>query len=84
MLAVVTQRDRTAALRGLQVPVTVLHGTSDRMVHVSGGRATADAVPDAELVLVDGMGHDLPEPLWPELVSAITSSAERAEGRSIA
>ncbi len=84
MLAVVTQRDRTAALRELQVPVTVLHGTSDRMVHVSGGRATADAVPDAELVLVDGMGHDLPEPLWPELVSAIRRSAERAEGCSIA
>ena len=82
MLAVVTQRDRTAALRQLQVPVTVLHGTSDRMVHVSGGRATADAVPDAELVLVDGMGHDLPEALWPELASAISRSAERAGARS--
>jgi pimeloyl-ACP methyl ester carboxylesterase len=79
MLAITTQRNRTAALGRVRVPVTVVHGTSDRMVHASGGRATARAVPDAELVLVDGMGHDLPEGLWPRLVSAICSSAERAE-----
>ncbi len=79
MLAVVTQRDRTTALRDVTVPVTVLHGLSDRMVHVSGGRATAAAVPGAELVLVDGMGHDLPEGLFPRFVAAIRRSAERAE-----
>ena len=78
MLAVVTQRDRTAALRDVRVPTTVLHGLSDRMVHVSGGRATAAAVPDAELRLVEGMGHDVPEGLWPAFVDAIRSSADRA------
>ncbi len=79
MLAIVTQRDRTTALRQVRVPVTVVHGLSDRMVHVSGGRATAAAVPGAELVLVDGMGHDLPERLFPSLVAAIRRSADRAE-----
>ena len=81
MLAVITQQDRTTALRDVAVPVTVVHGTSDRMVHVSGGRAPADAVPGAELVLLEGMGHDLPEPLWPELVAAILRSATRADDR---
>lgn len=78
MLAVVTQPDRRPALRRLRVPTTVLHGLSDRMVHVSGGRATAAAVPGAELRLVEGMGHDFPEGLWPAFVSAICSSADRA------
>ena len=82
MLAIVTQRDRTAALRQVRVPVTVVHGLSDRMVHVSGGRATAAAVPGAELVLVDGLGHDLPEGVFPTLVAAIRRSATRAEASS--
>jgi pimeloyl-ACP methyl ester carboxylesterase len=82
MLAIVTQRDRTAALRQVRVPVTVVHGLSDRMVHVSGGRATAAAVPGAELVLVDGLGHDLPEGVFPTLVAAIRRSAARAEASS--
>jgi pimeloyl-ACP methyl ester carboxylesterase len=82
MLAVVTQRDRTRALQEVKVPVTVVHGLSDRMVHVSGGRATAAAVPEADLVLVDGMGHDLPEGLFPTFVAAIRGSAERSEART--
>ena len=60
MLAIVTQPNRTLALRTLRVPTLVIHGLADKMVHVSGGRATASAVPGAELLLVDGMGHDLP------------------------
>jgi pimeloyl-ACP methyl ester carboxylesterase len=78
MLAVVTQPDRTPALRRLDVPTTVVHGLNDRMVHVSGGRATAEAVPGAELVLVPGMGHDLPRGLFDTFVEAISRSAERA------
>ena len=60
MLAVLTQPDRTPRLRSVNVPALVLHGMVDRMVHASGGRSTAAAIPGAELVLVDGMGHDLP------------------------
>jgi pimeloyl-ACP methyl ester carboxylesterase len=78
MLAIVTQADRTTALRRLQMPTCVIHGLKDRLVHPSGGRATARAVPGAELVLVPGMGHDLPRPLWPLLTDAITRTAARA------
>ena len=77
MVAVVTQRDRTLELRKLRIPVTVVHGLKDKMVHVSGGRATAAAVPGARLVLVPGMGHDLPRGLFDTFVEAITSTADR-------
>ncbi len=77
VLAVLTQPDRTRALAGLTMPVTVLHGLADRMVHVSGGRATAAAIPGAELVLIPGMGHDLPIGLFDIFVDAITRTADR-------
>lgn len=79
MMAVVTQPDRTPRLRELKVPTLVVHGLADRMVHVSGGRATAAAVPDAELMLIGGMGHDTPEELWPRIIRAIRRVADRAE-----
>jgi pimeloyl-ACP methyl ester carboxylesterase len=77
--AIITAPDRTPALRRLAVPTLVIHGTQDPMVNVSGGRATARAVPGAELMLVEGMGHDLPDEAWPRLVAAIAGHAERAE-----
>ncbi len=77
MIAVVTQRDRTDGLRGLTIPVTVVHGEKDKMVHVSGGKATAKAVPDARLVLVPGMGHNLPSGLFDTFTEAIASTADR-------
>ena len=49
-------------------------------MNVSGGRATAAAVPGSELVVIEGMGHDLPRPLWPELTERITAHIKRAEG----
>ena len=78
MLAVVTQRDRTPGLHRLSVPTTVVHGLKDKMVHVSGGRATAAAIPGARLVLVPGMGHNLPSGLFDLLTEAISSTADRA------
>lgn len=77
-LAILRQPDRTLALRSLRTPTLVVHGLADRMVHVSGGRATAAAVPGAELLLVDGMGHDLPAPLFDSFTDAITRVAARA------
>jgi pimeloyl-ACP methyl ester carboxylesterase len=78
MLAILTQPNRSQALRSLRMPTLVVHGLADRMVHVSGGRATAAAVPGAELLLVDGMGHDLPRELHETLVEAIDRTAARA------
>lgn len=81
-LALLAQPDRSRALRQLDVPALVIHGTADRLVHVSGGRATARAIPDAELLLVPGMGHDLPRELWPVYADGIERTAKRAEAES--
>lgn len=73
--AVLAARDRTEQLRHLSVPTTVIHGDSDPLVDVSGGRATADAIPGAKLLILPGMGHDLPRQLWPQIISAIADTA---------
>jgi len=78
MLAILTQPNRTETLRRVTVPTTVIHGLADKMVHVSGGRATSMAVPGSELILIDGMGHDLPADLWDTYVAAIRRTADRA------
>jgi pimeloyl-ACP methyl ester carboxylesterase len=78
MLAILTQPNRTMALRNVRVPTLVIHGLADKMVHVSGGRATASAVPGAELLVVEGMGHDLPVDLYDTFVEAIRRTADRA------
>jgi pimeloyl-ACP methyl ester carboxylesterase len=73
--AVVAARDRTERLGRVSVPTTVIHGDADPLVDVSGGRATADAIPGAKLVILPGMGHDLPRELWPQIISAIADTA---------
>lgn len=78
MLAVLAQPDRAARLHDVTIPVLVIHGLQDKLVHVSGGRATARAVPGAELVLVPGMGHDMPRELWPVIVDGVARTAARA------
>ena len=78
-VAVLASGDRTARLRSLRVPALVLHGDDDRMCHVSGGRATAAAIPGAELVIFEGMGHSLPQQLWPKIADLIAGLVQRAE-----
>jgi pimeloyl-ACP methyl ester carboxylesterase len=78
MVAVLTQPDRARALRSLRIPATVIHGMEDRMVHVSGGRSTARAIPGAQLLLIPGMGHDLPPALFETFRDAIRRTADRA------
>lgn len=78
MLAILTQRDRSRDLRLLRIPALVIHGTADKMVHCSGGRATAAAIPDCELQMVPGMGHDLPLALHPLFADGIERTAMRA------
>jgi pimeloyl-ACP methyl ester carboxylesterase len=60
MLAVAYQTDRTEALSRLRVPTLVIHGDADPLVTPSGGQATADGIPGAELWVQAGVGHDLP------------------------
>jgi pimeloyl-ACP methyl ester carboxylesterase len=78
LAAILTTHDRTGDLAGITAPTLVIHGSDDALVHVRGGRATADAVPDAELLIVEGMGHDLPRAVWPEITDRITALIERA------
>jgi len=77
--AIFTQRDRTADLGRLRVPAVVIHGASDPLIDVSGGEATARAIPGARLVAVPGMAHDLPPAVWPTVIDAIVDNARRAE-----
>lgn len=79
--AILTQPDRSRALRSLRVPTLVIHGTHDKMVHVSGGRATSSAIPGSELLLVPGMGHDVPPQLYETFADAIRRVADRAHSR---
>lgn len=81
--AIVASGDRTAKLRRIRAPTLVIHGTRDRMVSKSGGRATARAIPGARLEMIDGMGHDLPEALWPRLIELISSHARAAEPAAV-
>ena len=76
--AITASGDRTAALRRLDVPTLVIHGKSDPLVNPSGGRATAAAVPDARLQIIEGMGHDFPRQLWPDFAEQIEANAARA------
>jgi pimeloyl-ACP methyl ester carboxylesterase len=69
--------DRTESLRAVTVPTVVIHGEVDPLIDVSGGRATAAAVPEAELLVVAGMGHDLPVGARPQIVEAIARNARR-------
>jgi pimeloyl-ACP methyl ester carboxylesterase len=76
--AIVASPDRTAALGAVTVPTLVVHGEADPLIDVSGGRATAAAVPGATLLVIPGMGHDLPRATWPCIVDAIAANASRA------
>lgn len=80
-IATVASGDRTERLRHLQLPALVIHGLADRMCDVSGGRATAEAITGAELVLIEGMGHDLAPGLQPQLATRIADFVWRVEGR---
>jgi len=75
--AITASGDRTTGLEGLDLPATVIHGNRDPLVRLSGGRATAAAIPGARLKLIDGMGHDLPRQLYPTFADEIEATAAR-------
>jgi pimeloyl-ACP methyl ester carboxylesterase len=81
LAAVITQPNRTAALRRITVPTLVIHGLDDPLVAASGGLAIARAIPNSRFVGFSGMGHDLPRALWPEFVREIAALAAQGEQR---
>ncbi|MBV8958835.1 MAG: alpha/beta hydrolase [Actinobacteria bacterium] len=77
LVAIMASPDRTPKLQQLDVPTLVIHGVVDPLVTPSGGEATAKAIPGAELLMLEGMGHDTPEQLWPQIVDAIVANTEK-------
>jgi pimeloyl-ACP methyl ester carboxylesterase len=78
--AIIASADRTDQLRTIRVPTLVIHGTVDKMIKPSGGRATAKAIPGARLLEIEGMGHDLPRGVWPRILDAVSEHTHAADG----
>jgi pimeloyl-ACP methyl ester carboxylesterase len=72
LTAITATGDRTSRLASVTTPTLVIHGDVDPLIHVSGGRATAAAIPGARLITFPDLGHGLPPARWDDLVSAIT------------
>jgi pimeloyl-ACP methyl ester carboxylesterase len=80
LVAILAHGNRKPALASVKAPTLVIHGTQDPLVSVEGGKDTAQAIPGAQLILIEGMGHDLPhDGAWPRIVEAITSHTLRAK-----
>ena len=79
--AILASGDRTAALGDVRVPTLVIHGDSDPLVDVSGGRATAAAIPGAQLLIIEGMGHDLPVQLYDRVLDAVIAHFSGSKDR---
>jgi pimeloyl-ACP methyl ester carboxylesterase len=78
LVGIMASPDRTEGLKGVKAPTVVIHGEADTLVTPSGGKATAEAIPGAKLVMVPNMGHNLPEQAVPTVVDAIVENAQRA------
>jgi pimeloyl-ACP methyl ester carboxylesterase len=75
LAAILASGSRSARLAELDIPTLVIHGTADTLVQQSGGERTAEVIPDAKLLVIEGMGHDLAPPLWPQIVEALATHA---------
>ncbi len=73
--AIATDGSRSALLASVEVPTLVMHGADDKLISLDGGERTAEVIPDARLVIIDGMGHDHPPSFWPRLVDEVASFA---------
>jgi len=78
LVAIRVNGNRKPKLASINVPTLVIHGADDPLVPVEGGKDTAEAIPDAKLLIIDGMGHSLPPETWPQIVESITENANKA------
>lgn len=79
LAAIYATGDRGPHLRDVAVPTLVVHGDADTLVPLPNGQATAAAIPGAELLVIAGMGHDLPRAVWPQLLHGVAALADRAD-----
>jgi pimeloyl-ACP methyl ester carboxylesterase len=75
LAAILTSGSRREALRSVKVPTLVIHGNADPLVPVECGKDTANSIPGAELMIIEGMGHDLPLEVAPRVIEAIVGHA---------
>ncbi|MBN1613951.1 MAG: alpha/beta hydrolase, partial [Deltaproteobacteria bacterium] len=78
LAAVIAAPSRKEALASLKIPTLVIHGDDDVLVPLAHGKDTAESIPDADLLVIAGMGHDLPRQVWPRIVSAVAAHTTRA------
>jgi pimeloyl-ACP methyl ester carboxylesterase len=83
LAAILVAGDRTPDLGEIKAPTLVIHGEKDPLVDPSGGIATAEAIPDAELWLMPGVGHDLPPAIYPELTGRLIAHFGRGVERRL-
>ena len=80
-LAIMTQKDRTQELKKLKIPTLVIHGDEDPLIPIAGGKATADAIPDAKLKIINGMGHEVPnlDAYWSDILDEMISHMDKID-----
>jgi pimeloyl-ACP methyl ester carboxylesterase len=78
LVAILAAKSRIERLRQVRVPTLVIHGVDDVLIPVENGRLVAEAVPGARVIEFDGMGHDLPKRVWPQVADAIADLARQA------
>lgn len=78
LVAILAAKSRLERLKNLRVPALVIHGIDDVLIPVENGRLVAEAVPGARLIEIEGMGHDLPKRVWPQVADAISELARQA------
>ena len=81
--AILASGSRKERLRAVKAPTLVIHGTVDPLVHPMGGKDTAASISGAKLLMIEGMGHALPIPMWPEIIDAIDRHAHAASARAM-
>ena len=74
--AILAEKSRVRRLQELWLPSLVIHGVDDPLIPKEAGMATAHHIPGAELLLIDGMGHDIPKGIWPRLVDGLVRTAQ--------
>jgi pimeloyl-ACP methyl ester carboxylesterase len=80
--AILASGSRKERLRAVRAPTLVIHGTVDPLVHPMGGKDTAASISGAKLVMIEGMGHALPIPMWPQIIDAIDKHAHAASAKA--
>ncbi|MCC5952455.1 MAG: alpha/beta hydrolase [Acidimicrobiia bacterium] len=81
LLAIIGSPPRSDGLRSIELPALVVHGDADPLVTPSGGQRTHECLADSELLVIPGMGHDLPAAHWPQIIESVTGLAARTASR---